>query len=233
MFIFDVRVSLMSIFSSNMLPKITYYTSYNKIIYREYGRNVQRLVEQALQIPDRNERTKFAHTIIEIMGQLNPHLRNVEDFKHKLWDHLHIIADYQLDISSPYPMPKREVVNRRPAPLPYPKSKIKNRQYGRNLQMLVEKAATMPYANQQIALAQTALGYMKTIQRNKTNNQDSINEEMIKGDLLRLSDGEINLGSEQSIYHQRQQKSKYKKRVFAKASEPKNLSNRPNKNKNK
>ena len=215
-----------------MKHNITYYTSYNKITYREYGRNVQRLVEQALQIPDRSERTKFAYAIVEIMGQLSPHLRNIEDFKQKLWDHLHIIANYRLDIDSPYPMPKPELISRRPANLPYPKSKIRNRQYGKNVQTLIEKAATMPYANQQIALAQTAFGYMKTIQRNKTTNQEAINEEIIKGDLFRLSDGQINLGSEQNSYTpQWQQKNKHKKRVFAKANEHKNLSNKPNKNK--
>ncbi len=214
-----------------MNKNITYYTSYNKIIYKEYGRNVQRLIEHALEIPNRNQRTQFAYSIIDIMGQLSPHLRNVEDFKHKLWDHLHIIANYQLDIDSPYPMPKPEVINRRPDALSYPQTRIKNRQYGKNVQVLVQKATEAPYPNHQAALASTAFGYMKTIQRSKTNNQDSINEEIIKGDLLRLSGGVLNLISEPNASQQRQQKSKHKKKLFLKSSDPKNQTNKQNKNK--
>ena len=113
-------------------------------------------------------------------------------------------------------MPKPEVINRRPDALSYPQTRIKNRQYGKNVQVLVQKPTEAPYPNHQAALASTAFGYMKTIQRSKTNNQDSINEELI---------------SEPNASQQRQQKSKHKKKLFLKSSDPKNQTNKQNKNK--
>jgi hypothetical protein len=116
------------------MSNFNYFTDYNKLVFKEYGRNVQRLVEFALTIPNRAARNRFAHDIVSLMGQLNPHLRNIDDFKHKLWDHLIIISDYQLDIDSPYPYPEREVVNRKPQVIPYPQTKIRFKQYGKNIE---------------------------------------------------------------------------------------------------
>ncbi|HNI43453.1 MAG TPA: DUF4290 domain-containing protein, partial [Chitinophagales bacterium] len=118
------------------MSNFNYFTDYNKLVFKEYGRNVQRLVEFALTIPNRAARNRFAHDIVSLMGQLNPHLRNIDDFKHKLWDHLIIISDYQLDIDSPYPYPEREVVNRKPQVIPYPQTKIRFKQYGKNIDIL-------------------------------------------------------------------------------------------------
>ena len=91
-----------------------YYTNKNKLILTEYGRNIQQMVEYAMTIEDREERTRCAQTIINIMGNLFPHLRDVNDFKHKLWDHLAIMSDYKLDIDYPYELVKTEKLESKP-----------------------------------------------------------------------------------------------------------------------
>ena len=88
---------------------------------REYGRHVQKMIEHILTIEDPERRQRNAQAAIELMGFLNPHLKNVEDFRHKLWDHLFLIADFNLDVKSPYPIPTRETLKAKPDPLPYPK----------------------------------------------------------------------------------------------------------------
>src|SRR6201993_1229988 len=98
-----------------------YNTSREKLILAEYGRHVKRIVNHCVTIEDRTRRNQTAAEIIELMGQLNPHLRNVEDFRHKLWDHLFMISEFKLDVDSPYPKPTKETYKQKPDPLPYPK----------------------------------------------------------------------------------------------------------------
>ena len=97
-----------------------YNTTRNHLAMREYGRHVQRMVEHLLTIEDKERRQRNAQIVIELMGFLNPHLKNVEDFRHKLWDHLFLISDFKLEVDSPYPIPTRESLSERPKPLPYP-----------------------------------------------------------------------------------------------------------------
>src|ERR1700757_1210699 len=102
-----------------------YNTSREKLILAEYGRHVKRIVNHCVTIEDRTRRNQTAAEIIELMGQLNPHLRNVEDFRHKLWDHLFMISEFKLDVDSPYPIKGRAEIEKRPERLPYPQAKIK------------------------------------------------------------------------------------------------------------
>lgn len=178
------------------MSNFNYFTDYNKLVFMEYGRNVQRLVEFALTIPNRTVRNRFAHDIVSLMGQLNPHLRNIDDFKHKLWDHLIIISDYQLDIDSPYPYPEREVVNRRPQVIPYPQTKIRFKQYGKNIDILVQRALNTDNPIKRSGFVQAIVGYMKTILRNRGMNNDLITEELLRNDLLLLSDGLLDIAIE-------------------------------------
>ena len=104
---------------------LEYNSSRNKLVISEYGRHIQKLVEHAMTITDKAERQKMANGIIEIMGELNPHLRDVVDFKHKLWDHLFVISNFDLDVESPYEKPVIEKLFEKPEPLNYPNSKIK------------------------------------------------------------------------------------------------------------
>ena len=101
--------------------KMEYNTTRNHLIMREYGRHVQRMIEHVQQIEDPERRQRNAQSVIELMGFLNPHLKNIEDFRHKLWDHLFLIADFKLDVESPYPIPTRETLKAKPKPLSQPK----------------------------------------------------------------------------------------------------------------
>lgn len=109
----------------------------------EYGRNVQNMIAHAMELADRDERNRAALAIIEVMGQLNPHLRDVDDYRHKLWTHLFIMSDFQLDVDSPYDLPKREVLEEKPMQMPYPKSKIRFGHYGQYTQLILESAKDM------------------------------------------------------------------------------------------
>ena len=119
-----------------------YNSSREKLILKEYGRHVQKIVENCVKEKDPVKRNIFAKEITELMGQLNPHLRNVEDFRHKLWDHLFIMSDFKLTVDSPYPIKERAEIEKRPARLPYPQSRIKYKHYGKNVEALVAKAVT-------------------------------------------------------------------------------------------
>jgi len=114
-----------------------YNTARNHLILPEYGRNVQKMVEHASNIKDKSERDKCVKSIIDFMGQMNPQLRDIKEFTHKLWDHLFIMSQFQLDTTSPYPMPEIEKLKERPEKMPYPKNKIKFPFYGAALENMI------------------------------------------------------------------------------------------------
>ena len=119
-----------------------YNTTRNELIMREYGRHVQKMIEHTLSIDEPERRQRNAHAVIELMGFLNPHLKNVEDFRHKLWDHLFLISEFKLDVKSPYPIPTREIFKCKSLhPLPYPKSVILNiLTWARTWKLVIRKA---------------------------------------------------------------------------------------------
>ena len=106
-----------------------YNTTRNHLILPEYGRNVQNMIAHAMELGDRDERNRAAQAIIEVMGQLNPHLRDEDDYRHKLWTHLFVMSDFKLDVDSPYPIPTRDVINLKPERLAYPQKNPKYRFY--------------------------------------------------------------------------------------------------------
>jgi hypothetical protein len=110
-----------------------YNTSRDKLNISEYGRNIQKMIEFTMSVEDREKRNQLAKTIIAVMGQLNPHLRDVTDFKHKLWDHLFIMSDFKLDVDSPFPIPSPETLKNKPERIKYPSNHILFRYYGRNI----------------------------------------------------------------------------------------------------
>ncbi|RZK15524.1 MAG: DUF4290 domain-containing protein [Pedobacter sp.] len=110
-----------------------YNTTRSHLILSEYGRNVQNMVKYICELPTIEERNKYAQAVIDLMGFLQPHLRDVADFKHKLWDHLHIISGYQIDVESPYPKPLPENAFKKPEPLPYPQQRITYKHYGKTV----------------------------------------------------------------------------------------------------
>lgn len=107
----------------------------------EYGRHIHQMVDSLMEIEDRGERTRQAKAVIAVMGNLNPTLRDTEDFKHKLWDHLFIMSDFQLDVDSPYPQPSRQDLTLRPQKLSYPQSRVAFKHYGKYTQNFVRLIA--------------------------------------------------------------------------------------------
>ena len=121
-----------------------YNTQQKKLPLPEYGRSIQNMVDYALTITDRVERQKCANTIISIMGNMFPHLRDIPDYTHKLWDHLAIMSGFKLDIDYPYEAIRKENLDTRPDAIPYPNTKIRYRHYGRTLEELIKKATEFP-----------------------------------------------------------------------------------------
>src|SRR5687767_15503225 len=119
-----------------------YNTSQPKLIIPEYGRNIQKMIDFAITVGEREERNKVARAIIDVMGQLNPHLRDITDFKHKLWDHIFIMSDFKLDVDSPFPKPDKKSFQTKPDLLKYPQKKIKYRYYGKTIESIIDAAVS-------------------------------------------------------------------------------------------
>lgn len=168
-----------------------YNTSQPKMIIPEYGRNIQKMIDFAITVSDREERNKVARAIIDVMGQLNPHLRDVTDFKHKLWDHLFIISDFQLDVDSPYPKPTRETFQTKPELLKYPSNDIRYKHYGKTVEQIIKKAREYPEGDERNELVNQIANLMKRSYLNW--NRDSVNDEVILKQLEELSKGELKL----------------------------------------
>lgn len=185
-----------------MRDKMTYNTENPPLVFKEYGRNIQRLVDHCINTEDRDKRNTFALTIINLMGQLHPHLRNVDEFRHKLWDQLHVLADFKLDADSPYPVPTLESLNPKIDPLDYPQSRLRFKHYGKNVERLVASAILMKNESKKMAFAKVIANYMKMVCRNW--NIDSASDETIKNDLRLLSDGKLDIKEEHNLEVPRQ-----------------------------
>src|SRR5687767_10946969 len=143
------------------LENMEYNTTRNQLIMREYGRHVQKMIEHVLTIEDPERRQRNAQVAIELMGFLNPHLKNVEDFRHKLWDHLFFISDFKLDVKSPYPIPTRETLRGKPKPLEYPKRYPKFSHLGKNLEVVIDKALKEENPEKRLGFANAIAYYLK------------------------------------------------------------------------
>ncbi len=155
----------------------------------EYGRHLQKLVNHCVSLPTKEERNKMAKAIIDVMGNLQPHLRDVPDFKHKLWDQLFIIARFKLDVDSPYPITTEEELNEKPEKLPYPKSASKYRYYGHNMQTMIDVAISWEDGEMKDKLTQTIANHMKKCYL--LWNKDNVDDEVISKHLVDLSDGKL------------------------------------------
>lgn len=171
-----------------------YNTQQRRLPLPEYGRSIQNMVDFALTIEDRAERQRCASTIINIMGSMFPHLRDVPDFKHKLWDHLAIMSDFSLDIDYPYEIIKKDNLNTKPETVAYPSAKIRYRHYGRILEKLIKKATEYPEGEERKQLISLIANHMKKsfIAWNK----DSIDDRKIFEDLKDYTNGDIQLSEE-------------------------------------
>jgi Domain of unknown function (DUF4290) len=176
-----------------------YNTERNDMSMREYGRHIQKMVEHLLTIKDREQRQQQTQVVIELMGFLNPHLKNVEDFRHKLWDHLFFISDFKLDVSSPYPIPKKETYKSKPEPLPYPKRHPKYSHLGKNLELVVEKALKETDPEKKSGFANTIAYYMKLAYSNW--HKELVHDDAIRSELNDITGGELEFSNTPFIKH--------------------------------
>ena len=170
---------------------MNYNTSRPKMIIPEYGRHIQKLIDHATKLEDKKERNEMATAIIDVMGQLNPHLRDVEDFNHKLWDHLYIMSDFKLDVDSPYPVPTAEHFQSKPNKLDYPNQNIRFKHYGGGVEKLIDAAVEMKDGEEKDALLLSIGNLMKKHYVAWSNN--SCDDKQIISDIKRISRGKIEL----------------------------------------
>lgn len=166
-----------------------YNTQRVKLLLPEYGRNVQEMISHAMEIAEKDERNKAARAIIEVMGQLNPHLRDVDDFRHKLWTHLFIMSDFKLDVDSPYEMPQPEILNSKPDVMTYPKSRIKYGHYGKYTQSILAESKSVTDEDEREYLKTTMANFMK--KQYLAYNNDAVENHVIANQLKDLSNGDL------------------------------------------
>jgi len=173
---------------------MNYNTSRPKMIIPEYGRHIQDLINHAITLEDRKERNEMVLAIVDVMGQLNPHLRDVADFTHKLWDHVQIMSDFKLEVDSPYPTPKPEQFQEKPRKMEYPDNKIRFKHYGKGTEKLIEKAVEMEEGEEKEALIE-AIGNMMKMHY-LTWGRSSVDDAQIISDMQRISRGNLKVSDD-------------------------------------
>ncbi|MBI3502413.1 MAG: DUF4290 domain-containing protein [Bacteroidetes bacterium] len=166
-----------------------YNTQLEHLIIPEYGRNIQKLVEYACTIKNKEERNNVANSIIAIMGRLNPTLRDLTDFRHKLWDHLFIISNFKLDVDAPYPKPPKEILTAKPEKVDYPSGNIRFKHYGKGVERLIEKASAMKAGEEKTAFIEALANLMK--KNYLIWNRNTVNDAVILQELELLSKGKL------------------------------------------
>jgi hypothetical protein len=171
------------------MERMEYNTTRNHLIMREYGRHIQKMIEYLVTLEDKEKRQRNAQAVIELMGFLNPHLKNVEDFRHKLWDHLFLISDFKLEVSSPYPIPTRETLRARPKPLKYPKRYPKLTHLGKNLEIVINKALAEENPEKRNGFANAVAYYMKLAYNNW--HKETVHDDAIQSELSQITNGQL------------------------------------------
>lgn len=178
----------------NSVGNLEYNTERPKLIIPEYGRHFQKMVDHAVSIKDDVERNNVAQAIISVMGNIQPHLRDVPDFHHKLWDQLFIMSDFKLNVKSPFPITSRETLQRRPEPLGYPQNFPKYRFYGNNIKRMIDVAVNWEKGDKREGLEYAIANHMKKCYLNW--NKDTVDDRVIFQHLYELSNGAIDLDRE-------------------------------------
>lgn len=176
-------------FLTTAYHQMEYNTQRQSLVMPEYGRHIQKMVNHACTIEDRDERNKLAQAIVNVMGTLNPHLRDIADFKHKLWDHLFIISDFKLDVDSPYPKITADTIEVKPKRINYPSNHIKYKHYGRVMQNIIKEIAVLDEGDTKDALVRDIANFMKM--QYLQWNRDTVENELIFKQLLELSENKI------------------------------------------
>ena len=176
------------------METLQYNTKRTQLIIPEYGRHMQMMINQILETQDREERNKMAKAVIGIMGNMNPHLRDVPDFQHKLWDQLFIMSEFKLDVDSPFEMPQKEILEQKPERLAYPQKNPKYRFYGNNIKSMITIALDWEAGDLKNALVLNIANHMKKCFLNW--NKDTVHDEIILKHLLELSDNKLKVREE-------------------------------------
>ncbi|MCD6069226.1 MAG: hypothetical protein K0S33_4052 [Bacteroidetes bacterium] len=205
-----------------------YNTQLPQMIIPEYGRNIQNMINFCITLEDRDERNRCARAIIQVMGQLNPHLRDVADFTHKLWDHLFIISEFKLDVDSPYPMPSAETLNTKPGPVDYPTGKIKYKHYGKIIEDIISKAKNYEEGPEKEELKKVIANNLKKFYIT-WNSKDLMSDDIIFKQMDELSGGELKM--EENI--QLSSANELVKRQFTSNTNSNNNRNKHNNNNNR
>ena len=193
-----------------------YNTNRTKLLMPEYGRNIQQMVEYCKSLPSKEERNEVAKTIVEFMGQRNPHLRDEENYKHKLWDHLYILADYDLDVDAPYPFPTKEELAQKPNRMDYPSFDNEYKFYGKSILQLIDRAIELEESEEKEELIQVIANNMK--KSYNVYNKEHVQDEVIFRHLKELSQDKLDLTGietldKSKIYHpSRNKRNNHKKR---------------------
>ena len=177
------------------METLQYNTKRKQLIIPEYGRHIHIMIEQAIAEPNTEERNKKAKAIIGVMGNLNPHLRDVPDFQHKLWDQFFIMANFDIDVESPFEKPQKELLDMRPEKLPYPQNYPKYRFYGNNIKLMIDSAVSWDEGELKDVLVFTIANHMK---KNFLSwNKDTVEDVVILAHLEELSDGKLKVATSQ------------------------------------
>jgi len=181
--------------------EMEYNTAREEMKIPEYGRNIQKMIEFAKTLEDKNERNKAANSIIKVMGQVNPALKGNEDLTHKIWDHMFIISGFDFDVDSPFPKPLKEDFEKGPDRIPYPENEIAFRHYGRILEQMIKTVAAEENEEERLKMG---VGVANIMKRSYLNwNRDSVENRVIIKNLRDMSDGKINLPEDTELAHSR------------------------------
>ena len=176
------------------MEPLKYNSDRSDLIIPEYGRHIHLMVEQTIVIQDKDERNKKAKAIIDVMGNLNPHLRDISDFQHKLWDQLFIMSNFNLDVDSPFEKPEAELLSKKPKPMDYPNNPPKYRFYGSNLKKMIDAANKWEESEMKDALVYNIANHMKKCFLNW--NKDTVDDSVIFEHLRELSEGNLSVKEE-------------------------------------
>lgn len=181
------------------VQNLEYNTERSHLIVPEYGRGIQKMVDAALLIEDRETRNKVANTIVNSMAMLNPAVREMTDYKQKLWDHLFIMSDFKLDVDAPYPIPEKSVVHAKPQPVQYPDSDIKYKYYGKVMEDMIRKITDLEDSPKKEQIIQNLANFMKMSYL--TWNKDTVDDVTIFHHMEELSKGAVKLHDTVTLNH--------------------------------
>jgi len=174
-----------------------YNTQRDHLTIPEYGRNLQKIVQLAIKTEDRTKRTQIAYVIVDIMAQLHTDVKDSPELRHKLWDHLHIISDFKLDVESPYPLPDEEVLTKDPNRLSYPKRDMRYSYYGKNIENIIKKVVE---SNDEEHKTEISMAIANSLKKAYLMwNRDSVDDKLIKRHLNDLSDGNLTLSEDDQL----------------------------------